>query len=49
LPVVLATGYAGIVDSVNAGGAIPLIKPFSMERLEAVLAEQLRVARDPPR
>ena len=49
LPVVLATGYTGVVDSVSAGGAIPLIKPYSMERLEAVLAEQLHVARDQPR
>ena len=48
LPVVLATGYTGVLDSANAGGAIPLIKPFSMERLEAVLAEQLHVARDAP-
>jgi len=48
LPVVLATGYTGVLDSASAGGAIPLIKPFSMERLEAVLAEQLHVARDAP-
>ena len=48
LPVVLATGYTGVLDSASAGGAIPLIKPYSMERLEAVLAEQLRVAREPP-
>jgi DNA-binding NtrC family response regulator len=49
LPVVLATGHAGIVDAVSAGGAIPLIKPYSVDRLEAVLAEQLHVPRDPPR
>jgi CheY-like chemotaxis protein len=46
LPVVLATGYTGVLDAASFGGAIPLIKPYSLERLEAVLAEQLRVARD---
>ena len=45
LPVVLATGYAGAVDAVTQSGAIPLIKPYALDRLEAVLAEQLRVER----
>ena len=45
LPVVLATGYPGAVDTVTESGAIPLIKPYSLDRLEAVLAEQLRIER----
>jgi CheY-like chemotaxis protein len=45
LPIVLATGYATIVDAVAAAGAIPLIKPYSMDRLEAVLCEHLHVPR----
>ena len=47
LPVVLATGYGDVVDSAGANGIIALIKPYSMERLEAILAEQLHIAPDP--
>jgi DNA-binding NtrC family response regulator len=43
MPVVLATGYAEAVDTATECGAIPLIKPYSMARLAAVLGEQLRV------
>jgi CheY-like chemotaxis protein len=43
LPIVLATGYQDAVDAVTESGAIPLIKPYSIPRLEAVLAEQLHV------
>jgi CheY-like chemotaxis protein len=43
LPIVLATGHAEAIDAVTESGAIPLIKPYSMERLGAVLGEQLRV------
>jgi DNA-binding NtrC family response regulator len=43
LPVVLATGYPEAVDSVTESGAISLIKPYSMTRLEAVLAESLHI------
>ena len=46
LPVVLATGYADAVDGVTESGAIPMIKPYSVQRLEAVFAEQLHL---PPR
>jgi CheY-like chemotaxis protein len=49
MPVVLATGYPDAVDAVTESGAIPLIKPYSIPRLEAVLTEQLRVGRIPPR
>jgi DNA-binding NtrC family response regulator len=48
MPVVLATGYAEAVETATECGAIPLIKPYSMARLEAVLGEQLRVRGKPP-
>ena len=43
LPVVLATGRPDVVDSVTERGGIALLKPYSLERLEAVLTEQLCV------
>ena len=43
LPVVLATGRPDVVDSVTERGGIALLKPYSLERLQAVLNEQLRV------
>lgn len=43
MPIVLATGYTDAVDQVTESGAIALIKPYSIPRLEAVFAEQLRV------
>lgn len=43
MPIVLATGYADAVDDVTDSGAIPLIKPYTVARLEAVFAELLRV------
>jgi DNA-binding NtrC family response regulator len=48
MPVVLATGYAEAVETATECGAIPLIKPYSMARLAAVLGEQLRVRGAPP-
>jgi DNA-binding NtrC family response regulator len=47
LPIVLATGHTEAIEAVTEGGAIPLIKPYSMARLAAVLAEQLRVGDAP--
>ena len=41
LPVVLATGRPDVVDSVTERGGIALLKPYSLERLEAVFTEQL--------
>jgi DNA-binding NtrC family response regulator len=41
LPVVLATGYPDVVDRVLSAGALALMKPVSLDRLEAVLTEQL--------
>lgn len=43
LPVVLATGYPDAVELVTDSGAISLIKPYSIPRLEAVIAEALHV------
>lgn len=48
LPVVLATGYPDAVDSVTENGAISLIKPYSIARLEAVLAESLHIDAERP-
>jgi DNA-binding NtrC family response regulator len=42
LPVVLATGWPRAVDLATDAGAIPLIKPYSLAQLEAVLMEGLR-------
>ena len=47
LPVVLATGYAEAVETATERGAIPLIKPYSMARLAAVLGDQLLVRGTP--
>ena len=43
LPVVLVTGRSDVVDSVTERGGIALLKPYALERLEAVLNEHLRV------
>lgn len=45
LPVVLATGYPDAVDSAMEAGAISLIKPYPIPRLQAVFAEQLHIGR----
>jgi CheY-like chemotaxis protein len=47
MPIVLATGFPDAIDDVTDSGAIPLIKPYTIARLEAVFAEQLRVDRGP--
>jgi len=39
LPVVLATGRSDVVDSVTERGGIALLKPYSLERLEAVFTD----------
>jgi CheY-like chemotaxis protein len=43
LPIVLCTGLSAAVDSATENGAIPLIKPYSLQQLEAVFTEQLRI------
>lgn len=47
LPVVLTTGFTTVVEDVAQSGGVALIKPYSIERLEAVLREQLHTERDP--
>jgi CheY-like chemotaxis protein len=46
LPVVLGTGYPDAADEGTDRGVISLIKPYSIQRLEAVFAELLHVDRD---
>jgi CheY-like chemotaxis protein len=41
IPIVLTTGYTTIVEAVIEAGGVTLIKPYSVERLDAVLSEQL--------
>lgn len=41
LPVVLTTGLPEAVNLAVEGGAIALIKPYSLEQLQAVFSEQL--------
>jgi two-component system NtrC family sensor kinase len=45
LPVVLGTGYPDAAEEGTDRGVIPLIKPYSIQRLEAVFAELLHVDR----
>ncbi|HET9670682.1 MAG TPA: response regulator [Casimicrobiaceae bacterium] len=46
LPVVLGTGYPDAAEEGTDRGVISLIKPYSIQRLEAVFAELLHVDRD---
>ena len=46
LPVVLGTGYPDAADEGTDRGVISLIKPYSIQRIEAVFAELLHVDRD---
>lgn len=41
--VVLATGFSEALDAIAQCGAVALLKPFSVERLEAVFIERLRI------
>ena len=41
IPVVLVTGHDGAVENILAGGAIALLKPYSVITLQGVLSEQL--------
>ncbi len=45
LPVVLGTGYPDAAEEGTDRGVISLIKPYSIQRLEAVFAELLYVDR----
>ncbi len=48
LPIVLVTGRPDVVDSVTERGGIALLKPYSLEWLEAVFTEHLSVDVPPP-
>ena len=48
LPVVLVTGRSDVVDSVTERGGIALLKPYSIERLQAMFAEHLSVEGSSP-
>ena len=48
LPIVLVTGRPDVVDSVTERGGIALLKPYSLERLEAVFAEHIVDVPRPP-
>jgi CheY-like chemotaxis protein len=45
LPFVLVTGRPDVVDETLRAGRLALLKPYTVETLEAVLTEQLRVNR----
>jgi hypothetical protein len=45
LPVVLATGRPDVVDALTQKGGIALLKPITIERLEAVFTEHFCRAR----
>jgi CheY-like chemotaxis protein len=47
LPVVLVTGRPDVVDWVIENAGIALLKPYSIERLAAVLSEQLGIGATP--
>jgi DNA-binding NtrC family response regulator len=47
LPVVLVTGRSDVVGSVTERGGIALLKPYSIERLQAMFAEHLSVEGSP--
>jgi CheY-like chemotaxis protein len=46
LPVIFCTGYSSAVEALTECGAMALMKPYSAEVLERVVAERLQLARD---
>ena len=46
LPVIFCTGYASAVEALTDCGAMALMKPYSADVLERVVAERLQLARD---
>ena len=46
LPVIFCTGYTSAVEALTDCGAMALMKPYSADVLERVVAERLQVARD---
>ena len=49
LPVVFCTGYTSAVEALTDCGAMALMKPYSADVLERVVAERLQLAHDGPR
>ena len=45
LPVIVGTGYSSAVEALTDCGAMALMKPYSADVLERVVAERLQVAR----
>jgi two-component system NtrC family sensor kinase len=46
LPVIFCTGYSSAVEALTDCGAMALMKPYSADVLERVVAERLQLARD---
>ena len=46
LPVIFCTGYTSAVEALTDCGAMALMKPYSADVLERVVAERLQLARD---
>ncbi len=49
LPVIFCTGYTSAVEALTDCGAMALMKPYSADVLERVVAERLQIARDTAR
>lgn len=49
LPVIFCTGYSSAVEALTDCGAMALMKPYSPDVLERVVAERLQLAHDAPR
>lgn len=47
LPLILTTGLPDIVPAATARGAVALIKPYTLDRLAAILVERLRLPMHP--
>ena len=46
LPVIFCTGYSSAVEALTDNGAMALMKPYSADVLERVIAERLQLARE---
>ena len=46
LPVIFCTGYSSAVEALTDCGAMALMKPYSADVLERVIAERLQLARE---
>jgi two-component system NtrC family sensor kinase len=46
LPVIFCTGYSSAVEALTDCGAMALMKPYSADVLERIIAERLQLARE---